>query len=111
MEIKNGVKMTHGEIVICKHCTKPEYWSDMRWLNGKCMCRNCYKSEWEDTHHELYKWDDLNGERPTLQEYLDQADSNKLQEDNQMTELEETLEMCGKILIALYLLSLQNISS
>lgn len=57
------------EIVICKLCGRPEFWSDMRWLNGKCMCRECYKSECEDLYGRHYKWDDLNGTRPTMDAY------------------------------------------
>lgn len=57
------------EIVICKLCGQPEFWNDMRWLNGKCMCRECYKSEYEDFYGKYYKWDDLNGTRPTREAY------------------------------------------
>lgn len=60
------------EIVICKLCGRPEFWSDMRWLNGKCMCRECYKSEYEDLYGRHYKWDDLNGNRPTIEAYVRQ---------------------------------------
>ena len=31
------------KIVICKQCGRPEYWGEMRWLSGKCTCRNCYR--------------------------------------------------------------------
>ena len=61
-----------NKIVICKHCEKPEYWGEMRWLNGVCGCRSCYKSRWEDMNHQLYKWDDLDGKRPTMEEYQEQ---------------------------------------
>lgn len=60
------------KIVICKHCGKPEYWGEMRWLNGVCGCRSCYKSRWEDMNRRLYKWDDLDGKRPTMEEYQEQ---------------------------------------
>ena len=53
------------KIVICKHCGKPEYYGEMRWLSGRCSCRNCYKSQWQDENHKLYKWNDLDGKRPT----------------------------------------------
>ena len=46
-------------IVICKHCGKPEYYGDMRWLN------------------ELYKWKDLDGKRPTMEEYQEQESEGK----------------------------------
>lgn len=59
-------------IVICKHCGKPEYYGKMRWLNGRCECRNCYKAHWQETNHELYTWHDLDGKRPTMEEYEEQ---------------------------------------
>lgn len=64
------------KIVICKHCNQPEYWEEMRWLNGKCSCRKCYKADYETAHRELYKWDDLDGKRPTMKEYLEQEDQD-----------------------------------
>ena len=60
------------EIVICKHCGKPEYWGAMRWLSGWCACRNCYRSIWEEQNKKRYTWDDLDGPRPTLEEYKEQ---------------------------------------
>lgn len=64
-------------IVICKHCSKPEYCGQMRWLNGWCVCRNCYKSLWEQQNHKIYKWDDLDGKRPTMEDYKAQEESGK----------------------------------
>lgn len=32
-------------IVICRRCKKPEYWGEMRWLSGFCVCRDCYREE------------------------------------------------------------------
>lgn len=64
-------------IIICKHCGKPEYWGEMRWLNGWCACRSCYKSLWEQQNHKIYKWDDLNGERPTMEDYKAQEENRK----------------------------------
>ena len=58
-----------NRIVICKHCGKPEYYGEMRWLSGRCSCRSCYKAQWQDENHELYKWNDLDGKRPTMSEY------------------------------------------
>lgn len=54
--------------VYCKYCGRPEYYGEMRWFNGKCMCRSCYKSEYEDIYRKPYTWDDLDGDRPTVQE-------------------------------------------
>lgn len=59
-------------IVICKYCGKPEYYGEMRWLSGKCTCRDCYKADYEDKTGKLYKWDDLDGKRPTMEEYKEQ---------------------------------------
>lgn len=64
-------------IVICKHCSKPEYWGQMRWLNGWCVCRNCYKSLWEQQNHKIYKWDDLDGKCPTMEDYKAQEERGK----------------------------------
>lgn len=63
-----------NEIVICKYCGKPEYWGDMRWKAGKCTCRSCYKVDWEYENRKLYTWDDLDGKRPTMEEYKEQQD-------------------------------------
>lgn len=59
-------------IVICKHCNQPEYYEEMRWLNGKCGCRNCYKSWYEELYNKLYCWNDLDSERPTFEQYYQQ---------------------------------------
>lgn len=52
----------------CKYCGKPEYYGDFRWLSGKMLCRNCYKAWWEGENKQPYKWDDLDGDRPTEDE-------------------------------------------
>ena len=41
-------------IVICRRCKKPEYWGEMRWLSGFCVCRDCYKAQWESENHKPY---------------------------------------------------------
>ena len=66
----NGVwKMNEDkQIVICKRCKKPEYWGEMRWLSGSCVCRDCYRVQFEQEEGELYRWNDLDGERPTMEE-------------------------------------------
>lgn len=48
----------------CKHCGNLEFWDEFRWLNGKQLCRNCYKKEYEHTYDKLYRWNDLEGPRP-----------------------------------------------
>ena len=65
-----------NEIVICKDCKKPEYWGDMRWLSGRCVCRNCYKADWESSNKKVYTWDDLDGERPTMEQYKEQEEGS-----------------------------------
>lgn len=57
------------QIVICKYCNKPEYWGKMRWLSGRCTCRNCYRADYEHETGKPYTWDDLDGPRPTMEEY------------------------------------------
>lgn len=64
--------MDTKKIVICKSCRQPEYWGDMRWLSGRCMCRDCYKADYERQSGTVYKWDDLEGKRPTREEYEEQ---------------------------------------
>lgn len=56
-------------IVLCRKCNKPEYWGELRWFNGKCMCRDCYKAEYECSTGKSYIWTDLDGKRPTMDEY------------------------------------------
>lgn len=66
------------KIELCRHCGQPEYWRKMRWKDGICMCRNCYKRDYERMNHGIpYRWDDLDGPRPTMQEYLDQEERRK----------------------------------
>jgi hypothetical protein len=52
------------EVVTCKYCGKLEFYGEMRWLSGKCCCRDCYRNEYESTYGELYIWNDLDGPRP-----------------------------------------------
>lgn len=66
------------EIVICKYCNNPEWWGEMRWLSGQCSCRNCYKRQWEREKHSLYTWNDLDGKRPTMEEYQKQENKKGL---------------------------------
>ena len=63
-----------NRIEICKRCKKPEFYGQFRWLNGKCTCRSCYKALFELEHKIKYKWDDLDGKRPTIEEYLKQKE-------------------------------------
>ena len=59
-------------IHICKSCKRPEYWGEFRWLSGSMICRNCYRAIWERENKKIYKWDDLDGRRPTMEEYKKQ---------------------------------------
>ena len=44
----------------------------MRWISGMQICRDCYKAECERKNGELYIWNDLDGKRPTKEEYMRQ---------------------------------------
>lgn len=66
--MENKVYDEMKEVVICKHCNKHEYYGEMRWFDGKCSCRNCYKRDYEKRIGEKYTWDDLDGPRPTTEE-------------------------------------------
>ena len=79
-------------IVICKHCEMPEYYGEMRWLSGICYCRNCYKGQYERERHEIYKCDDLDGKRPTMEEDIEQV----MNETEILKEIGE-LKRCGKL--------------
>lgn len=59
-------------ICICKYCGRPEYWGDFRWLSSKQCCRDCYKAEYEAENKKPYTWDDLDGPRPTMEDYKKQ---------------------------------------
>lgn len=67
------------EIIVCKQCNKLEYYGKMRWLNGVCSCRKCYKALYERTNKQKYIWDDLDGKRPSLDDYLAQKGGNKIE--------------------------------
>lgn len=64
--------MDMNEIVLCKTCLKPEFYGEMRWLNGHCTCRNCYKTHYEKEYNKKYTSNDLEGVRPTLEDYYKQ---------------------------------------
>lgn len=53
-EETRGGHTLNDEIVICKECKKPEYWGEMRWLSGRCVCRDCYKANYEQETKEPY---------------------------------------------------------
>ena len=66
----------NSRIVICKECGRPEYWGEMRWLSGRCTCRDCYKNHYLREHGKPYSWNDLDGERPTMEDYNAQERRN-----------------------------------
>ena len=48
--------MSEGKnVVLCKECGHPEYWGEMRWLSGRCMCRDCYRKQYEDETGKAYQ--------------------------------------------------------
>lgn len=59
-------------IVVCRHCSKPEYYGDFRWYGGRQMCRACYRHDYELRTGERYTWPDLDGPVPTLEEFRKQ---------------------------------------
>ncbi len=61
-----------GRIVLCKFCGKPEYYGEFRWIDGKMLCRRCYKVDYEAKSGKLYEWNDLDGEVPTMADYIKQ---------------------------------------
>lgn len=68
-------------IVICKYCGRPEYYGEMRWLSGKCCCRACCRSDYEDRTGKLYTWDDLTGQVPAMEEYEQQEKEEKHEQE------------------------------
>lgn len=68
------------QIVICNSCKKAEYWEKMRWSSGRCLCRNCYRSIWEQENKKSYSWNDLEGKRPTIEEYKKQEEDRRKEE-------------------------------
>ena len=63
-------------VIKCKYCNKPEYYGEFRWLNGRQLCRSCYRVEYEHEYKEPYKWDDLDGERPSMELLLKESKDN-----------------------------------
>lgn len=61
-------------IVKCRHCDGYEYFGEMRWLNGRCACRSCYKGHREELDRRLYDYTDLDGPKPTEADFLAQED-------------------------------------
>lgn len=61
-------------VVKCRHCGGFEYYGEMRYLNGRCECRKCYKHHREEIDHEPYGYTDLEGKCPTEKDFLEQED-------------------------------------
>lgn len=70
-------RRARDRIVICKSCGKPEWPRQMRWLSGECTCRNCYRNSYERKFLKVYTGDDLDGPRPTVEEYNIQEREDK----------------------------------
>lgn len=61
------------KIIECKYCNGYEYYGKFVWLNGKMLCRDCYKEEYRTLYNKPYEWSDLDGHRPTKEEYIEQC--------------------------------------
>lgn len=59
-----------NRIVLCKACSQPEFYGEMRWKSGYTICRACYRSEYETRTGRTYNWSDLDGPVPSMEEYL-----------------------------------------
>lgn len=46
-------------LVTCKYCGHGEKYGEMRWLNGREQCKECYKKDFEKTFGIKYEWNDL----------------------------------------------------
>ena len=40
-----------NQIVTCKYCGGKSLYGELTWLNGKCMCLQCYLKEKEQTEN------------------------------------------------------------
>ena len=60
------------EIVRCKYCGGYEYWGEIRWLNGRNLCRSCYKKAYRKEYGKKYRGGDLDGPRPRAEDYMNQ---------------------------------------
>lgn len=67
--VANRVEDEMNQIVICKHCGHPEYYGEMRFLNGRYECRQCYRNHYEEVYKKKYTWNDLSGKVPSMMEY------------------------------------------
>ncbi len=65
------------EIVLCPLCKKPEYAAEMRSFFGGPVCRTCFKNIYEDLVRDFYRGNDLDGPRPTMEEYEAQHKSEE----------------------------------
>ena len=69
-EFENEKKvMVEQEIVLCKLCSKPDYAAELRSVFGGPVCRDCYRNIFEDLVRDFYRGNDLDGPRPTMEEY------------------------------------------
>ena len=66
---KEAFMPDEDRIMQCKRCGEYEYWGEMRWLCGKCLCRNCYRQAYEKMYQIRYRGRDLDGPRPTADDY------------------------------------------
>jgi hypothetical protein len=77
-EYENGKNSREEqEIVLCSLCSKPEYAAEQRRILGGLVCRTCYRNIFEDIVEDSYRVHDLDGLRPTMEEYEAQHKSEE----------------------------------
>lgn len=69
-------KIPPSTITLCVGCGQPEYYGALRWICGRVLCRSCYKTAWEEYMERPYPADDLDGNRPTMEQYERQEERN-----------------------------------
>jgi hypothetical protein len=80
--------------MICDRCGNPEYYGELYWLDGSPMCRDCYRHKYEAKHNRPYRWNDLDGKRPTMEEYQAQCinDTNEKMHHNDQQIIDKFIE-------------------
>lgn len=73
---REGIKVS-DITVICRECGRPEYWGETRWLNNRCLCRTCFQNQYRIMYHKEYTMDNLDGKKPSNQEYLKQQNTGR----------------------------------
>ena len=55
------------QIKKCKYCNKNEFEEKFIWLNGQCLCRECYKNAFIQNYHRPYIWNDKDFSKQELE--------------------------------------------